>query len=265
MKYAFIGAGNMASALIQGLLKSGHSGNDIIAADPGEAAQGAMTALGVQATSNNLSALQSADVVVIAIKPQLARDVLTPLAAHWNNTPLISLCAGLPLSFFEGILGQAPMVRSMPNTPALVGAGATGLFANAQASAPVRQAAEQLFNAGGRSAWVEREGLLDAVTAASGSGPAYFFALIEHMIAAAVEQGLDPDTAKNLVCQTAFGAAKMTLESDVEPGVLRERVTSKGGTTAAALDSFAQGDFAGLVQRAMQAAHDRAQALGREA
>lgn len=265
MKIGFIGAGNMASAIIQGLLRTGHAPETLMAADPGVDAGNAMRALGVACTQDNAELVQWADVVVIAVKPQLARAVLQPLADFWQAKPLISLCAGLPLRFFEGIVGEAPMIRTMPNTPALVGQGATGLYANTRASAELRSTAEQIFNAGGRSAWVDDEALLDAVTAASGSGPAYFFALIEHMIAAGIELGLDPETAKSLVCQTALGAATMTLESTDEPGVLRQRVTSKGGTTAAALAVFESGEFDRLVKDAMQAACDRAQALGREA
>ncbi len=260
-RIAFIGAGNMATALIRGLINAGHPVTDLCATDPHDASRSAMQALGVNSHDDNAAAVAWAEVVVIAVKPQVARDVLTPLQGQFDGKTLISICAGLPCAFFEGVLGDVAVVRAMPNTPALVGLGATGLFANGRVSAAGRDSAAALFNAGGLAAWVESEALIDAVTAASGSGPAYFFAMIEAMVQGAEALGLDTETATRLVCQTALGAAQMTLTGDASPGTLRERVTSKGGTTAAALERFEAGDFNATIQAGMQAAYDRAQVL----
>lgn len=177
---------------------------------------------------------------------------------------LVSICAGLPVSFFTEILGDVAIVRTMPNTPALVGLGATGLYANDAVSATARDQVQALFNAGGIAQWVESEDLIDAVTAASGSGPAYFFALIESMIQGAVDLGLDRETATALVCQTAVGAAQMTLAEPATPGELRERVTSKGGTTAAALEHFDDAGFDRTIRGGMRAAYDRAKTLAQQ-
>lgn len=260
-RIAFIGAGNMATALIRGLLNSGHAASSIRATDPYAPSLDAMRALGVAADDDNAAAVAWAEVVVIAVKPQMAREVLTPLAGQFAGKTLISICAGLPCAFFEGLLGDVAVVRAMPNTPALVGLGATGLYATAAVSDAGRGAADALFNAGGVARWVDSEALIDAVTAASGSGPAYFFALIEAMIQGATALGLDSDTAKQLVCQTALGAAQMTLSENASPTELRTRVTSKGGTTAAALERFEDGDFNATIQAGMQAAYARAQEL----
>lgn len=263
MKIGFIGAGNMAKALIHGWINAGNSPELLAASDASGAAGPEMSELGVAFFNDNQALVDAVDFVVIAVKPQNAREVVQSL--NLEGKVLVSLCAGLPVRFFTDLLGHIAVVRTMPNTPALVGAGATGLFANGQVSSAQRADVQALFEAGGLAVWVEDEALIDAVTATSGSGPAYFFGLIEHMIASAIELGLEPAVAKALVCQTALGAAKMAQQSEVEPGELRQRVTSKGGTTAAALEVFDEANFGSTVNRAMQAAAMRAKALADQA
>jgi pyrroline-5-carboxylate reductase len=262
---AFIGGGNMARSLIGALLRAGADPASIAVAEPNENARAALAGeFGVVTHARNVDAAANAGTIILAVKPQVMRAVCAELApALEGRAPLIiSIAAGIRLDQLQGWLGASlPIVRAMPNTPALIGAGATGLFANANASAAQRQLAETILGAAGCTAWIDREELMDTVTALSGSGPAYFFLLVEALEDAAVAQGLPRETARMLANQTCLGAGRMLVESGEAPGTLRERVTSPGGTTAAALAAFDAGGFRALVARAVEAATRRGQEL----
>lgn len=265
----FIGGGNMAASLISGLCQAGHEPTRIHAVDPNQAQRDKLTAdyaINTHATATAADAL-AADVIVLAVKPQIMADVVQDLAPLLDaRRPLVlSIAAGVPLSALRAWLGDDfPFVRCMPNTPALVGAGATGLYADTSVSAAQRQTAEAIMATAGITVWVESEQLIDAVIGTSGSGPAYYFAFMEAMQAGAQALGLDAEAARTLVLQTAWGAARMALESGDDPATLRRKVTSPGGTTEQALATFADGDLQGLVARAMRAAADRAEVLARD-
>jgi len=266
-KIGFIGGGNMARSLVGGLIQAGHDARAIRVSDPSPTALEAMSKLGpVQVGDDNGAVATEVDVLVLAVKPQAMGGVLTPLAARLaqRRPLLLSIAAGLTTTALESWAGHLPLVRCMPNTPALVGAGMSVLYANASVDASGRADAETVMRSAGAVRWVEQEAQLDAVTAVSGSGPAYFFHMMEAMIAAGVEQGLDHETSRALVLQTALGAARMASENGSDPGELRQQVTSPGGTTAAALAVFADGDLMGLVSRAVAAAADRSVALAAE-
>ncbi|HEY3700410.1 MAG TPA: pyrroline-5-carboxylate reductase [Spongiibacteraceae bacterium] len=265
---AFIGAGNMASALIGGLVKQGFAPAHIIASDPLPAMLDKLKSVApVRTTSDNIDAVEDADVVVLAVKPQVMKQVLQPLAgALQRQRPLIiSIAAGIEIASIERWLGgNLPVVRCMPNTPALVQLGATGLFANAGVSAEQRQLADSILRAVGIALWVDKEAQLDAVTAVSGSGPAYFFLVMEAMQAAGEKLGLPAATAQQLTLQTALGAARMALDSDVDVAELRRRVTSPNGTTERAIASFESDDLRGIFRRALIACNDRSEQLAKE-
>lgn len=255
-KIGFIGAGNMASALAGGLLAQGYRPADITLSDTHADALAAHKARGCQVTTDNADVVARAEVLVLAVKPQVMAEVLTPLAAAvQQRQPLVlSIAAGIPAASIERWLGgPLPVVRAMPNTPALVQAGASGLFANARVTAAQRQAAEQLLGAVGLTVWVPDEALIDAVTAVSGSGPAYFFYVMEAMMAAGRELGLDEKTARALTLQTALGAAQMAITADVGPDELRRRVTSPGGTTERAIACFDEAGLRAIFSRALAA------------
>ena len=264
----FIGAGNMATSLIRGLLESGLSAANIWITDINSEAETAMAAnLHVNIAQSNIDLVHAVDVVVLAVKPQVLRAVAQQIAAAVNDRPVlvVSIAAGITQSSLSQWLGQeVAIVRCMPNTPALVLTGATALHANAQVNAEQRDLAENILRAVGISLWVENEAQLDAVTAVSGSGPAYYFLLMEAMEKAALSLGLTEQQARLLILQTALGAAKIAMESSEAPGTLRQRVTSPGGTTQAAISCFEQGEFAALVGKALQAAHDRSVAMSKE-
>ena len=263
---AFIGGGNMARSLIGGLLKAGTPAAEIRVADP---VLEPLAPLGVHATRDNAAAARGGAVVVLAVKPQVMEAACRAIAAELaasaaaGRAPLVvSIAAGTPIAAIERWLGQPhAVVRCMPNTPALLGAGATGMCANARVSAAQRASAERLLAAVGIVEWIDDEALMDAVTALSGSGPAYFFLLIEQLSAAAAGLGLPAASARRLAVQTALGAARMAAESGEDPALLRQRVTSPGGTTAAALASFERDAFAAIVARALTAARDRGREL----
>lgn len=261
---AFIGAGNMARSLIRGLLAAGTPPPQLRASDPMPAQRDSVAALGVATTDDNAAAAAGADVLVLAVKPQRLREVLEPLAPPAGQL-LISIAAGVPLSALEAWTppGTA-IVRCMPNTPALLRAGITGLFANAAVTAAQRGQAEAVLGAAGSTLWVDRESLLDAVTAVSGSGPAYFFYLMEAMIAAGESLGLDSESARRLTLETALGAARMACEGDDEPAVLRANVTSPGGTTERALSILDAAGVAEAMRRAVAGAAERAEELAKE-
>jgi pyrroline-5-carboxylate reductase len=262
---AFIGGGNMARSLIGALIRGGVEKSSIGVAEPDAATRDALARdFGVHVHAGNADAVVGAGTIVLAVKPQVLKGVCAELGrAIGDAAPLIvSIAAGIRIGQIERWIGRPlPIVRAMPNTPALIGAGATGLVANARASADDRARAEAMLAAAGRTAWIEREDLMDTVTALSGSGPAYFFLLVEALEDAAVAQGLECSTARMLASQTCLGAGRMLAESGEAPSTLRERVTSPGGTTAAALAAFETGDFRKLVAAAVAAATERGREL----
>lgn len=261
---AFIGGGNMARSLITGLLGAGTDPERIIASDPMPAQRELLAELGVRTTDDNGAAITGADTIVLAVKPQVLGTVLKALAIEPRQL-LVSIVAGVPIGAIEGWTrpGQ-PIVRCMPNTPALLGAGITALHAGEAVDEAGLARAERILSAAGRTLRVNEEAKLDAVTAVSGSGPAYFFYLMEAMIEAGINQGLDAETATVLTLETAYGAALMARERTSTPGELRANVTSPGGTTAAAIAALDAADTAATIRGALDAARDRAQALARE-
>ena len=261
---AFIGGGNMARSLIAGLVRQGTPPADIHVAEPVTALRDALATdfgVSVHATAGEAAAVTST--WVLAVKPQVLREVcasLQPLAAD-KQPLLVSIAAGITSTQLDRWLGgQIAVVRAMPNTPALLGAGVTGLFATAEVSAAQRAQADRVLASAGRTVWVDDEALMDSVTAVSGSGPAYVFLLAEAMEAAGIAQGLPPEAARTLVQQTLLGASRMLDEAGEAPAELRRRVTSPGGTTQAAIEAFQAGGFEALVATALAAA----QARGRE-
>ena len=262
---AFIGAGNMARSLIGGLVASGQPAATICATDPNpeQRAQTSAT-FGIQAYADNTTAIAQADTVVLAVKPQVMRDVAETLASTVQaRRPLVlSIAAGIRAADLENWLGGSlPLVRCMPNTPALIQSGATGLYANPRVSAEQRQRAQDIMATAGITVWVDDESLLDAVTALSGSGPAYFFLVMEALEQAGEKMGLEASVARQLALHTALGAAKMAIASDEGPAQLRTRVTSPGGTTERAISILQQGDLEALFERALQGAKTRCQEL----
>lgn len=265
---SFVGAGNMASAITGGMISYGIPADSIRAADPFPQSRENMAAqFGIQTFANNHDALQSADVVVLAVKPQQMQAVCGEIRDTLvQQQPLvISIAAGISCQALENWLDDGlSIVRCMPNTPALVQKGASALFANANVSPAQKQLAEQLLEAIGTVDWVDDETLLNAVTAVSGSGPAYFFLVMEALTDAGIKLGLEPETARNLTLQTALGAATMACESDVDVAELRRRVMSPGGTTEAAIKQFEADNFRQLFNNAVQAACERSITLAQE-
>jgi len=267
--WTFIGAGNMASSLIGGLIKNGANASDINVVDISEDALKRLSESAGVKTFTSLADAPAADGIIIAVKPNIVQTVCSSIddnvASNAVAPLVISVAAGVREGSMRDWLPEAtPIVRCMPNTPALLGLGATALFANQSCNDTHKALATQLLQSAGVCLWVDCESKLDAVTALSGSGPAYFFNLIEHMVSAGVMLGLDEQTATTLAIETAYGAASMARQGDTAPAQLRENVTSKGGTTAAALAAFDQRKFADIVSEAMQAANDRAVELGDE-
>lgn len=267
-KIGFIGAGNMASSLMKGLIASGHAPELLWASDPNqEVLQQLADQLAIHTCDNNIDLIHQVDVVVLAVKPQVMHTVLEPLvdAFSRNNVLIVSIAAGISQSSLSQWIGEkAAIVRCMPNTPSLVQTGATALHANDAVSEEQKTLAENILRAVGICLWVEYESKLDAVTAISGSGPAYFFLLMEAMEKTAAELGLSQETAKILVQQTALGSAKIALESEESSAELRKRVTSPGGTTEQAINTFVDGDFSQLVSKALHAARDRSITMSTE-
>ena len=262
----FIGAGNMASSLIGGMLAKGHQAAAIRAVDPDAATRERVASrFGIEASADREAMLAGCGTAVLAVKPQVMAEVVRGCAATLRESDplLVSVAAGVRAADICRWLGyDAPLVRAMPNTPALLGCGATGLFANDHVSDAQRAHAEAILATAGITEWVAEESLLDAVTGISGSGPAYYFLLMELMENAGREMGLPADTARRLVLHTALGAARMAIESEDSPGVLRERVTSPRGTTERALDILREGGIEALVTSAARGARDRAAELG---
>ena len=254
-KIAFIGGGNMAQALIGGLLAQQFNPADITVSEPVEALHVTLRQLGVQVTTDNQQAITDAAVVILAVKPQVMAEVLMPLREQFKNQLIISIAAGVTISTLSRLLGDYPrIVRAMPNTPALIQTGATGLYATAAVDAADRTLASNILQAAGLVLWVEQEQQLDAVTAVSGSGPAYFFYLMEAMIQAGQDLGLTEAQARALTLQTALGAAKMAVSSPHAPAQLRKNVTSPNGTTQAAIETMDTAQVNVHIQQALQAA-----------
>jgi pyrroline-5-carboxylate reductase len=265
MKVAFLGGGNMALALIGGLLGKGYDRSSICVTDVSAPARERLAAQhGVRASAGPDAATAAADVLVLAVKPQDMRAALAGLSGV-DNKLVISIAAGVRLDALSRWLqGHRKLVRCMPNTPALIGAGIAALYALPEVSAEERSKAETVLRAVGEVVWVHDERLLDPVTAVSGSGPAYVFWFIEQLAASGEKLGLPRDTSLKLAMQTVLGAAKLAAQSDKTPAELRKQVTSKGGTTEAALKVFEQEKLAERMMKALEAASRRGAALGDE-
>lgn len=262
---SFIGGGNMARSLTGGLIADGRDPNSIWVTDinpqPLEQLHGR---LGVNIATSNTAAVEQAEIVILAIKPQVMHDVALEIrdVVQSRKPLIISIAAGIrEQDLNQWLGGNLAIVRTMPNTPALVQAGATGLYANPQVSAQQRNAAETIMRAVGMTLWLDEEPLMDVVTALSGSGPAYFFLVMEALEAAAIRLGLPAEAARLLTQQTAFGAAKMALETPEDVATLRVRVTSPGGTTEQALKVFEEGGLRELIDKAVEAATRRSAEL----
>jgi|TARA_B110000208_G_scaffold101807_1_gene126799 pyrroline-5-carboxylate reductase len=260
----FIGGGNMASCIIGGMIANGFSADDIMVSGSGEESRQRLEkTYGIKTMTDNQAAARQADLIVLAVKPQIMRIVATDLALSLDHRPaIVSVAAGIPLSALENWLGNSlAIVRAMPNTPAKVLSGATGLFANPQVDVEQKTIVEKIFGAIGYACWVDTEAQIDAVIAVSGSGPAYFFRIMEIMQKVGQELGLPEQIARDLSINTVLGAARMATESGTSATQLREQVTSPGGTTQAALQSFEQQNLEDVFRKAMNSALDRAEVM----
>jgi len=258
----FIGAGNMAKSLIGGLIASGYDTANIIATDPSSEQRDALTqSFGIKCYESNQQAIEKSQIVVLAVKPQMLEKVCNEIqdSIQQQSSLVISVAAGIRSRDINRWLGgHVSIVRTMPNTPSLIQTGATGLFANEAVNSDQKSQAEHILRAAGLTIWVDDETQLDAVTALSGSGPAYYFLFMEAMEDAAQKLGLDAKTAHLLTMQTALGAAKMVMESSQGCATLRKNVTSPNGTTHSAIESFENAKLRQIVEEAMTAAQKRA-------
>ncbi|MGE3919525.1 MAG: pyrroline-5-carboxylate reductase [Gammaproteobacteria bacterium] len=263
---AFIGAGNMASSLIGGLVDDNYPAENIIVTDQSKEKSQALAGLyGIQVANDNISAVKKANIIVLCVKPQVMKSVVTEIANHINSEQcIISIAAGTKIDSISEWLGKkASIIRCMPNTPALIKCGATGMFANDLVTKEQKMEAESILRAVGVIVWLKQESQLDIVTAVSGSGPAYFFLLMEICEQVGLRLGLPADCVHLLVLQTALGAAKMALESDSSVATLRQQVTSPGGTTEAALRTLEEGNIRALVSDAIKHAKIRSEELSK--
>ena len=260
----FIGGGNMAQALIGGLIARGMPTTRITVADPFENVRQLLQEKDVHVTDDNIAAIEKADIVVLAVKPQVLANVLKQLRGLLDGKLVISIVAGAEIATMAILSGTDRIVRVMPNTPALVQTGAHGLYATDVVDAKDRELASQVLAATGLTIWVNSETQIDAVTAVSGSGPAYFFYMMESMIRAGKNLGLDEKVATALTLQTALGAAQMAITSANSPAELRKNVTSPNGTTQAALEVFDRAQISQNIQSALAAAKKRSQELAQE-
>jgi pyrroline-5-carboxylate reductase len=267
-KVGFIGAGNMATSIIAGLLEQGQPARCIHASDPDPVRLNSLAAQApVLVTTDNSAVAGETDVLILAVKPQMMAEAVASIRPAIAGRPVvvISIAAGITVASLERQLGSGTaIVRCMPNTPALLREGASALYANAATAQSQRDTAAAILGAVGTVCWLEDEAQMDAVTAISGSGPAYFFLLMEAMVAAGEKLGLGADTTHRLVVQTALGAARMAAESEVDLAELRRRVTSPGGTTEAALSKLEAAAFSDVVDAAVRAATDRSRQLAAE-
>jgi pyrroline-5-carboxylate reductase len=270
MKITFLGGGNMATALIGGMCERGFEAAAITIIEPDVSARERLqSSYGVSVSAAPELGVFDSDVLVLAVKPQQMKAALAPFAGALRKTLVISIASGLRLADIARWLGGAGapyprLVRCMPNTPAQVGAGVTGMFAAPEVDAPGREIAERILSAVGSIVWVENEAQLDAITGISGSGPAYVFHFIEALEAAGVKQGLDAASARRLAIDTVLGAAKLAQASKDAPSTLREKVTSKGGTTAAALAHLAAAGWHDALVGAVEAAIARSREMGEQ-
>ncbi len=268
LKVRFVGAGNMAASLIGGLIKRGFLPSQISASDPGHHQRQILTEkYGVHTYQGNNEHFGIPDVVILAVKPQIMKQVALDIANSVveTNALVISIAAGIKVEHLERWLStETAIVRTMPNTPALIGEGATGLFANNNVTKQQKHLTEGIMDSVGISHWVDEEFKIDVVTALSGSGPAYFFLFMEYMQKTAVELGLKPDVAAKLVEQTALGSAILAQRSSDDISVLREKVTSPNGTTEAALKSFEGNGLEEIIKQALNAANERSIQLSKD-
>jgi len=266
-KLVFIGGGNMATSLIGGLIEKGYPASHIVACDPVvDSGKRLEAAFGITTHTENATAAAEADMIILAVKPQVMKAVASNLAPALAHKPLfISIAAGITATALQGWLGGGvPIIRCMPNTPALLQSGASGLFATTLVSSEQRQQAGNILAAVGTVSWLDSEDDIDKVTALSGSGPAYFFLVIEAMTEAGIKLGLDAETARQLTLQTALGAARMAGASDVDAGELRKRVTSPAGTTERAINSLLANKLPEHFEQAIAAAYERAKEMAAE-
>ena len=265
---AMIGAGNMGSSLIGGLIKNGHPKDRLWATDPSsEKLQYLKQTFGIHTAAHNPDAIEKADVIIFAIKPQVFADVARSLSQiiHSKKPLIISIAAGIRIASIQSWCGdKLAIVRAMPNTPALIGCGATGLYQNDHVTEGQRSTAESIMRSVGITVWLTQETLLDAVTALSGSGPAYFFYMMEAMQQAAVDLGLPEDSARLLTLQTALGAARMALESGKPLDDLRHHVTSPGGTTERAIAIMQEHELHEIYKKAIKAAKLHSEELAKK-
>jgi pyrroline-5-carboxylate reductase len=264
MKITFLGGGNMANALIGGLLKQDCPSGDIKVIEPlTENRERLAAAFGIACLPAPDASALACETIVLSVKPQQMREALAPLAGKLRSQLVISIAAGTRLADISRWLGgHRKLVRSMPNTPALIGAGITGLYADPSVDAEERRQAEQVLGAVGKTLWIAEEAMMDAVTAVSGSGPAYAFYFIESLRDAALALGFSEEQARQLSIETVVGAAALAAASQEDVTLLRQRVTSKGGTTEAALNSLNADDFKAAILRAVKAADARGRELG---
>lgn len=264
MKIGFIGGGNMANALIGGLLKQGFLATDITVVEPmAENRERLSASFGIACLPATDASILGSDILVLSVKPQQMREALAPLAGKLKGELVISIAAGMRLAdISRWLVGYAKLVRTMPNTPALIGAGITGLYADPSIDEEARRQAERVLGAVGKTLWIADEPLMDAVTAVSASGPAYVFYFIEALRDAARALGFPEEQARLLAIETAVGAVALAANSAEDVAVLRQRVTSKGGTTEAALNSLNADGFKAAILRAVQAAEARGRELG---
>jgi pyrroline-5-carboxylate reductase len=266
----FIGGGNMARSLIGGLLARGLAPRQVVVSDPTATQRDALSVqYGVRTVESNITAARETQVLIFAVKPQQLRAVCVEVApALGQGSTVISIAAGIRATDLQRWLGGLPVVRAMPNTPALNGCGVSGLFATPDVDIANRRLAETIIGAVGPALWIDEERLMDAVTAVSGSGPAYFFFLIEMLEAAGVQLGLPPDISRKLALETAYGAGQMARSAPVSPATLREQVTSKGGTTEAALkyleSAGTRAIFAGAIAAAAKRSGELADQFGKD-
>lgn len=261
---SFIGGGNMAQALIGGLISRGLPPTRITVSDPVEKVRALLAEKDLHVTDDNAEAIRDADIVLFAVKPQVLASVLKPLKGLFEGKLVMSIVAGAEIATIANLLDTNRIVRVMPNTPALVQTGAHGLYATDAVNAQDRELASQVLAATGLTIWVNSEEQIDAVTAVSGSGPAYFFYMMESMIRAGKNLGLDEKVATALTLQTALGAAQMAITSANSPAELRKNVTSPNGTTQAALEVFDRAQISQNIQAALAAAQKRSQELAQE-
>ena len=261
---SFIGGGNMAQSLIGGLISRGLPATRITVSDPVDVVRERLQEKDIHVTNDNVLAIKDADVVVFAVKPQVLAQVLNPLHGLLDGKLIISIVAGAEIGTIAHLTGTQRIVRVMPNTPALVQTGAHGMYATDVVNAQDRELASQVLAATGLTLWVSSEAQIDAVTAVSGSGPAYFFYMMESMIRAGKNMGLDEKVATALTLQTALGAAQMAITSSSSPAELRKNVTSPNGTTQAALEVFDRAQISQNIQAALAAAQKRSHELAQE-